>query len=98
MSPTTHSSKHRELGLTDSEHELNRGRLGGEPTDVELAMLSLMWSEHCAYKHSKKLLRRLPTDGPHVLMGPGEDAGAVDVGGGLAVAFKGGSPHHPSGG
>ncbi len=59
-------------------------------------MLSLMWSEHCAYKHSKKLLRRLPTDGPHVLMGPGENAGVVDVGGGLALAFKVESHNHPS--
>ena len=59
-------------------------------------MLSLMWSEHCAYKHSSKLLRRLPTDGPHVLMGPGENAGVVDVGGGLAVAFKVESHNHPS--
>jgi phosphoribosylformylglycinamidine synthase len=63
---------------------------------VELAMLSLMWSEHCAYKHSKKLLRRLPTDGPHVLMGPGENAGVVDVGGGMALAFKVESHNHPS--
>jgi phosphoribosylformylglycinamidine synthase len=55
-----------------------------------------MWSEHCAYKHSRRLLRRLPTNGPHVLMGPGENAGAVDVGGGLAVAFKVESHNHPS--
>ena len=55
-----------------------------------------MWSEHCAYKHSKKLLRQLPTEGPHVLMGPGENAGAVDVGDGLAAAFKVESHNHPS--
>ena len=96
MSPAASSSKHRELGLTDSEYELIVKRLGREPGDVELAMLSLMWSEHCAYKHSKKLLRRLPTDGPHVLMGPGENAGVVDVGGGLALAFKVESHNHPS--
>ena len=59
-------------------------------------MFSLLWSEHCAYKHSKKLLRTLPTEGPHVLMGPGENAGAVDVGDGLAVAFKVESHNHPS--
>ena len=94
--PATHSSKHRELGLTDSEYELILSQLGREPGDVELAMLSLMWSEHCAYKHSKKLLRRLPTEGPHVLMGPGENAGVVDVGGGLALAFKVESHNHPS--
>jgi phosphoribosylformylglycinamidine synthase subunit PurL len=89
-------SKYRELGLTDSEYELIVERLGREPGDVELAMLSLMWSEHCAYKHSKKLLRRLPTTGPNVLMGPGENAGVVDVGGGLALAFKVESHNHPS--
>ena len=94
--PTASSSKHRELGLTDHEYELILERLGREPNDVELAMLSLMWSEHCAYKHSKKLLRRLPTDGPHVVMGPGENAGAVDVGDGLVVAFKVESHNHPS--
>jgi phosphoribosylformylglycinamidine synthase len=94
--PATHSSRHRELGLTDAEFELIVDKLGREPGDVELAMLSLMWSEHCAYKHSKKLLRRLPTDGPHVLMGPGENAGVVDVGGGLALAFKVESHNHPS--
>ena len=97
MSPTASpSSRHRELGLTDYEYELIVERLGREPNDVELAMLSLMWSEHCAYKHSRKLLRRLPTEGPHVLLGPGENAGAVDVGDGLAVAFKVESHNHPS--
>jgi phosphoribosylformylglycinamidine synthase subunit PurL len=90
------SSRHRQLGLTDAEYELILERLGRAPNGVELAMLSLMWSEHCAYKHSRKLLRRLPTDGPHVLMGPGENAGVVDVGGGLAVAFKVESHNHPS--
>ena len=59
-------------------------------------MYSLLWSEHCAYKHSKKLLRTLPTEGPHVVMGPGENAGAVDVGDGLACAFKVESHNHPS--
>jgi phosphoribosylformylglycinamidine synthase subunit PurL len=88
--------RHRQLGLTDFEYELILERLGREPGDVELAMLSLMWSEHCGYKHSKKLLRGLPSDGPHVLMGPGENAGVVDVGGGLAVAFKVESHNHPS--
>ena len=93
---TVAHSKHRELGLTDHEYELILERLGRTPNDVELAMLSLMWSEHCGYKHSRKLLRRLPTKGPHVLMGPGENAGVVDVGGGLAVAFKVESHNHPS--
>jgi len=96
IASSSKGSKHRELGLTDYEYELIVERLGRPPNDVELAMLSLMWSEHCAYKHSRKLLRRLPTEGPHVLMGPGENAGVVDVGGGLAVAFKVESHNHPS--
>ncbi len=96
MSTAGAHPKHRELGLTDHEYELIVDGLGREPGDVELAMLSLMWSEHCAYKHSKKLLKRLPTDGPHVLVGPGENAGAVDVGDGLAIAFKVESHNHPS--
>jgi phosphoribosylformylglycinamidine synthase II len=96
MSSTDAQSRYRELGLTDHEYELIVEGLGRDPGDVELAMLSLMWSEHCAYKHSKKLLRRLPTEGSHVLVGPGENAGAVDVGDGIAVAFKVESHNHPS--
>jgi len=92
----TAPAKHRELGLTDHEFELINEQLGREPNDVELAMFSLLWSEHCAYKHSRKLLRRLPTEGPRVVMGPGENAGAVDVGGGHSVAFKVESHNHPS--
>ncbi|MGH2875385.1 MAG: phosphoribosylformylglycinamidine synthase subunit PurL, partial [Solirubrobacteraceae bacterium] len=88
--------RHRELGLTDAEYELILQHLGRDPSATELAMLSLMWSEHCAYKHSRKLLRRLPTEGRAVLMGPGENAGVVDVGGGLGVAFKVESHNHPS--
>ncbi|MEA2229182.1 MAG: phosphoribosylformylglycinamidine synthase subunit PurL, partial [Solirubrobacteraceae bacterium] len=84
------------LGLTRSEYDLVCDKLGRAPNQVELAMFSLLWSEHCAYKHSKKLLRQLPTEGRHVLMGPGENAGAVDVGGGLACAFKVESHNHPS--
>src|SRR5436309_3943726 len=71
-------------------------KLAREPNDVELAMFSLMWSEHCGYKHSRKLLRKLPTDGPAVVIGPGENAGAVDVGDDLVVAFKVESHNHPS--
>jgi phosphoribosylformylglycinamidine synthase subunit PurL len=93
---TVDVAKHRELGLTDSEFELIVEKLGREPNDVELAMFSLLWSEHCAYKHSRKLLRRLPTEGERVVMGPGENAGAVDVGNGHAVAFKVESHNHPS--
>jgi phosphoribosylformylglycinamidine synthase len=87
---------HRALGLTDSEYDLILDKLGREPNAVELSMFSLMWSEHCAYKHSKKLLGQLPTEGPYLLMGPGENAGAVDVGDGLAIAFKVESHNHPS--
>jgi phosphoribosylformylglycinamidine synthase subunit PurL len=96
VSPSAAPATYRELGLTDSEYELIVEGLGREPAVTELAMLSLMWSEHCAYKHSKKLLRRLPTEGPAVLMGPGENAGVVDVGGGLGIAFKVESHNHPS--
>jgi len=87
---------HRALGLTDAEYELIVDKLGREPNAVELSMFSLMWSEHCAYKHSKKLLGQLPVEGPYLLMGPGENAGAVDVGDGLAIAFKVESHNHPS--
>ena len=93
---TVGTPKYRELGLTDSEYELIVEKLGREPNDVELAMFSLLWSEHCAYKHSRKLLGKLPTEGERVVMGPGENAGAVDVGGGYAVAFKVESHNHPS--
>ena len=90
------TAPHRELGLTDAEYDGICERLGRVPNALELAVFSLMWSEHCAYKHSKKLLRELPTEGPYVLMGPGENAGVVDVGDGLAVAFKVESHNHPS--
>jgi phosphoribosylformylglycinamidine synthase subunit PurL len=93
---TVEVAKHRELGLTDSEFDLICEKLGRGPNDVELAMFSLLWSEHCAYKHSRKLLRQLPTEGERVVMGPGENAGAVDVGKGYAVAFKVESHNHPS--
>ncbi|MGK2932129.1 MAG: AIR synthase related protein [Solirubrobacterales bacterium] len=89
-------SKHADLGLTDAEYELILEKHGGEPNAVELAMFSLLWSEHCAYKHSKKLLGTLPTEGPRVVMGPGENAGAVDIGNGWSIAFKVESHNHPS--
>src|SRR4051794_11252351 len=94
--PEAPVAPHRALGLADAEYELIVEKLAREPNAVELSMFSLMWSEHCAYKHSKKLLGQLPTEGPHLLMGPGENAGAVDVGGGLAIAFKVESHNHPS--
>jgi phosphoribosylformylglycinamidine synthase subunit PurL len=89
-------SRHRELGLTDDEYARINELLGREPNDTELAMFSLLWSEHCAYKHSRKLLARLPTEGDRVVMGPGENAGAVEIGDGYAVAFKVESHNHPS--
>jgi phosphoribosylformylglycinamidine synthase subunit PurL len=87
---------HRALGLTDDEYVRIRETLGRDPNRNELAMYGVMWSEHCSYKSSRVHLRTLPTEGPGVLVGPGQDAGVVDVGGGLAVAFKIESHSHPS--
>ncbi len=88
---------HRRLGVTDEELTAICDRLGGRtPNDLELAMFSVMWSEHCSYKSSKTLLRTLPTAGEGVVAGPGENAGVISIGGGLAVAFKIESHNHPS--
>src|SRR5919201_6497448 len=87
---------HRALGLTDWEADRIRELLGREANGFELAVFSLLWSEHCGYKHSAPLLRRLPSDGPRVLQGPGENAGVVDLGDGEAAAFKVESHNHPS--
>ena len=88
---------HRRLGVTDEELDAIRDRLGGrEPNELELAMFSVMWSEHCSYKSSKPLLRTLPTAGAGVVAGPGENAGVISIGDGLAVAFKIESHNHPS--
>ncbi|HSL35146.1 MAG TPA: phosphoribosylformylglycinamidine synthase subunit PurL [Candidatus Limnocylindrales bacterium] len=88
---------HRRLGVTDDELDAIRDRLGGRyPNDLELAMFSVMWSEHCSYKSSKPLLRTLPTSGEGVVAGPGENAGVISIGDGLAVAFKIESHNHPS--
>ena len=89
-------ARHRELGLTDHEYELIAEKLEREPNEVELAVFSLMWSEHCGYKHSRRLLKTLPTEGPKLVLGPGENAGAVAVGDGLVCAFKVESHNHPS--
>jgi phosphoribosylformylglycinamidine synthase subunit PurL len=85
-----------ELGLRGDEYDRIVETLGRTPTVAELGMYSVMWSEHCSYKSSKIHLRTLPTEGPHVLVGPGENAGVVDVGDGLAVSFKIESHNHPS--
>src|ERR1700755_3423968 len=95
-SPASPRMRHRELGLTDAEYDLIVEKLGREPNEVELAVFSLMWSEHCGYKHSRRLLKTLPTEGPKLILGPGENAGAVAVGKDLAVAFKVESHNHPS--
>ncbi|HYU49832.1 MAG TPA: phosphoribosylformylglycinamidine synthase subunit PurL [Candidatus Limnocylindria bacterium] len=87
---------HRSLGITADELAAIRNRLGRTPNDLELAMFSVMWSEHCSYKSSRPLLRTLPTTGQGVVAGPGENAGVVDIGDGLAVAFKIESHNHPS--
>jgi phosphoribosylformylglycinamidine synthase len=87
---------HRQLGLRDDEHDRIVATLGREPNRAELAMYSVMWSEHCSYKSSKIHLRTLPTEGEAVLVGPGQDAGAVDAGDGDAIVFKMESHSHPS--
>jgi phosphoribosylformylglycinamidine synthase subunit PurL len=83
-------------GLTPDEYDRIVKSLGREPTITELGIFSVMWSEHCSYKSSRVHLRKLPTEGPRVLQGPGENAGAVDIGNGLAAVFKIESHNHPS--
>lgn len=87
---------YREMGLTDDEFARIEAILGRLPNYTETGIFSVMWSEHCSYKNSKPVLKKFPTDGPHVLQGPGEGAGIVDIGDGLAVAFKIESHNHPS--
>ena len=85
-----------DAGLTAEEYDRILARLRREPTYAELGLFSALWSEHCAYKHSRVFLSRLPQSGPHVLQGPGENAGAIDIGHGWAVVFKIESHNHPS--
>jgi phosphoribosylformylglycinamidine synthase len=87
---------HVALGLTDDEYDKIGSILGREPNHLELAMYSVMWSEHCSYKSSRIHLRRLPSEAPHVLVGPGEGAGVVDVGDGIGAAIRIESHNHPS--
>ena len=94
--PSDDAATHRALGLTDDEYERIRERLGRAPNHLELAMYSVMWSEHCSYKSSRIHLRRFPTEAPWVLVGPGEGAGVVDVGDGIAAAIRIESHNHPS--
>jgi len=84
------------VALDEAEYRAIVRLIGRDPSDVELGMFGALWSEHCGYKTSKPLLRQLPTEGPGVLQGPGENAGAVDIGEGLAVVFKIESHNHPS--
>ncbi|HEX6172536.1 MAG TPA: phosphoribosylformylglycinamidine synthase subunit PurL [Candidatus Binatia bacterium] len=83
-------------GITPDEYQKIIQILRREPNYTELGVFSVMWSEHCSYKSSRQYLKSLPTEGPHVLQGPGENAGVVDIGDGLAVAFKMESHNHPS--
>jgi phosphoribosylformylglycinamidine synthase subunit PurL len=87
---------YKQFGVSDSEYGLICDFLGRKPNYTEIGVFSVMWSEHCAYKNSKPLLRRFPTTGPRVLMGPGEGAGIVDIGDNQAVVFKIESHNHPS--
>ena len=85
-----------EHGLSAEEYARLLDILGREPTITELGVFSVMWSEHCSYKSSRKRLATLPTEGPQVIQGPGENAGVVDIGDGLVVVFKIESHNHPS--
>jgi phosphoribosylformylglycinamidine synthase subunit PurL len=87
---------HRALGLTDEELDRIVEVLGRQPNELELALYGVMWSEHCSYKSSRLHLRRLPTGGDRVLVGPGENAGVIDAGDGIAVAIRIESHNHPS--
>jgi phosphoribosylformylglycinamidine synthase len=87
---------HRALGLTDDEFDAVEKILGRAPNHLELALYAVMWSEHCSYKSSRMHLKRLPTEGPRVLVGPGENAGVIDAGDGIAVAIRIESHNHPS--
>ena len=84
------------FGLSEAEYDQVVESLGREPNALEAAVFGALWSEHCGYKNSRPLLRRLPTSGPQVMQGPGENAGVVDIGDGWAVAFKMESHNHPS--
>ena len=86
----------RALGLSSPDYDAILKRLGREPTETEAGMFGAMWSEHCSYRSSKRFLKRFPSEGAHVLQGPGENAGAVSIGDGQAVVFKMESHNHPS--
>ncbi|MGE0410168.1 MAG: phosphoribosylformylglycinamidine synthase subunit PurL, partial [Amphiplicatus sp.] len=85
-----------EHGLTPEEYDAVKAHLGREPNLLELGVFSVMWSEHCSYKSSRRHLKKLPTNAPWVIQGPGENAGVIDIGEGLAAVFKMESHNHPS--
>ncbi len=87
---------YKQFGVSDKEYDIICGFMGRKPNYTEIGVFSVMWSEHCAYKNSKPLLKRFPVTGPRVLMGPGEGAGIVDIGDNQAVVFKIESHNHPS--
>lgn len=87
---------YRQFGVSDDEFSMIEGIMGRLPNYTELGIFSVMWSEHCSYKNSKPVLKKFPTSGEHVLQGPGEGAGIVDIGDGQAVVFKIESHNHPS--
>ena len=86
----------RQEGLTQQDYVEIQRRLGRDPNRAELGMFGVMWSEHCCYRNSRPLLSGFPTEGPRILVGPGENAGVVDLGGGHRLAFKIESHNHPS--
>src|ERR1700740_220191 len=85
-----------EHGMTREEYDVLLGVLGREPTHAEFGVAAAMWSEHCSYKSTRVWLKKLPTKAPHVICGPGENAGVIDIGDGLAAIFKIESHNHPS--
>ncbi|AXF57523.1 phosphoribosylformylglycinamidine synthase subunit PurL [Salicibibacter kimchii] len=85
-----------DMGVKDREYDRIVSLIGRKPNFTEIGMFSVLWSEHCSYKHSKPLLKQFPSTGPHVVQGPGEGAGVVDIGDGQAVVFKVESHNHPS--
>lgn len=93
---TVVAARWEQVGLTEAEYNRIVSLLGREPNDLELGLYGVMWSEHCSYKSSRVHLKRLPTGGERVLMGPGENAGILDIGDGLAVAVRCESHNHPS--
>src|SRR5213076_1003832 len=96
LEPANTAELVKEHGLTPEEYQRIIQILGRDPNYTELGIFSVMWSEHCSYKSSRVHLRKFPSSGPRVIQGPGENAGIVDIGDGLAVAFKMESHNHPS--